>query len=162
MYVSSCPLPRQHPGLWYRCFHSGKSLQHRQLLCWRGQGMKGHESHTDLICVEGKSHTRKKKKRLARIYLGWTDPIWESTAAANPLSRGFMALLEQCLGGAVGHPCGLRKGGEKYSQGRNEPAEGTQLLQLKQKIYTLEKSKIPQWHVIQMRVDWSHPVEGSF
>lgn len=33
----------------------------RQLLCWRGQGMKGHENHADLICVEGKSHTRRKK-----------------------------------------------------------------------------------------------------
>lgn len=63
-----------------------------------------------------------------------------------------MALLEQCLGGAAGRPSGLRKGGEKYSQGRNEPAEGTQLLKLKQKIHTLEKSKIPQWRVIRMRV----------
>lgn len=147
-----------------------------------GIGVSTQESHcnTDSCCVgevrewrdmratltwfvlRGKVTLEKKKKRLARIYLGWSDPIWESTAAANPLSRGFMALLEQWLGGAVGHPSGLRKGGEKYSQGRNEPAEGTQLLQLKQKIYTLEKSKIPQWHVIQMRVDWSHPVEGSF
>lgn len=64
----------------------GVSTQKRHFniwqLCWRGQGMKGHETHIDLICVERKSHTR--KKRLA-IESTWGELILSGKALLQPI-----------------------------------------------------------------------------
>lgn len=45
--------------------------------------MKGHESHTDLICVEGKSHTRKKKKK-DLLESTWGELILSGKALLQP------------------------------------------------------------------------------